>query len=136
VNTALKSFPTIFVYDPHGCGECRKCICPWLKIAPCIFHTSHIHVGRMDGSRAMHMYRTYGSRTTQERLSRSNCRYVHGWTVVGQCRSNCRYVHGWTVVGQCRSNCRGAIFCHSIPGDNRIAFLAPCGITPVHGHKK
>ena len=49
-------------------------ICPWLKIAPCIFHTSHIHVGRMDGSRTAHMYRTYGSRAMQELLPRSGCR--------------------------------------------------------------
>ena len=46
------------------CNLVGQCICPWLKIAPCIFHTSHNHVGRMDGSRTTHMYRTYGSRVT------------------------------------------------------------------------
>ena len=61
------------------CNLVGQRICPWLKIAPCIFHTSHIHVGRMDGSRTTHMYRTYGSRVThgaatEERLSRSNYR--------------------------------------------------------------
>jgi len=34
-----------------------QCICSW-----------------MDGSRATHMYRTYGIRATQEQLPRSSCR--------------------------------------------------------------
>ena len=56
------------------CNLLGQCICPWRKIDPCIFRTSHVHVGRMDGSRTTHMYRTYGSRVTQEQLPRSGCR--------------------------------------------------------------
>ena len=45
--------------------------------------------------RKMHMYRMYGSRTTQEQLSRSNFMPTH--MDVGSAEN--AYVHGWTVVG-------------------------------------
>ena len=50
-------------------------ICPWRKIDPCIFHTSHVHVGRMDGQ------------IFAPAISALPPSVV---VVVGQCRSNCR----------------------------------------------
>ena len=63
VNTTYTDVGSADIASLHGCNLLGQRICPWLKIAPCIFHTSHIHLGRMDGSR-----------TTQEQLSRSCCR--------------------------------------------------------------
>ena len=79
VNTTYMDVGSADIAYVHGWTVVGQCICAWLKIAPCIFHTPHIHVGRMDGSR-----------TTQERLSRSSEAVCRGENICHPCTLDTR----------------------------------------------